>query len=478
MLMRRNTALDCHLSISTFRSTNVSFRWLVLLAALTFLYGCDSDIRPVEEPSSQAGNPDTTLSPVVQLNSAGTITVVEGEGRAVIPISVARAVGRSSTVTLNARGKTAADEEQLSWEFAQPLLASTDSTTSLLVQLAIGPKPIQPQTRTLLVSASDGVSQVVTTEVNISISPTDKPDIYLIVGQSNAVGFSEDNSKRSELGELDAPNDRIFQLNVTGNDEANFASPEDFTLAPNLYSIGEALTPAVDPLHTGYNSELQDKEGDRIGFGLSFAKQAIADTTADIYLVPTAWSDTGFCSRTTNRFPGFGWNATEKENPALSGTLLHDRAVARANIALSLTDGILRGILWHQGEADSDDLDCANVYADNLAELADSLRVNIAADARGPSARSVTSDIPFIVGTMSKGADFRDSQLPFSDAKLIVDAAHRSVAATIPLSAFVNNDDLIPPAYPCGEGTCVHFGSEALREMGVRYYAQLTTLLP
>jgi len=265
---------------------------------------------------------------------------------------------------------------------------------------------------------------------------------------------------------------------VTANDGFNFTSPADFTLAPNLFSIGEPLTPAIDPLHEGFNTDTNDKEGQRIGFGLSFANQALLDTTTDIYLVPTAWSDTGFCSRETNRFPGSGWNATEKTNEALSGTLLHDRAIARANISLSLTEGILRGILWHQGEADSENPACASVYEENLIELAESLRTNIDVDARGAAARGPGSDVPFIVGTMSKGADLRDSQIPFSPTKLIVDFAHRNVANTIPVSAFVNNDDLVPPSYPCGEGSCVHFGSEALREMGVRYYEELINLLP
>lgn len=455
---------------------NVSCRGFVLLFFITILIACDSDIRPAEQPSLNQDVANT--GPQVQLDSAGEVALVEGAGRVAIPVSVIRAVGRSDTITLSARGITPSDEQGLSLEFEQSLLQSTESATSLFVQMGIGPRPIQPQIRTLLLSASDGASQANSTRLNISIEPTDKPDVYLIIGQSNGVGFSEDNAKRALSGQPDAPNDRILQLNVTGNDEFNFTAPADFTLAPNLYNVGEPLTPAVDPLNTGYNSVIVGKPGQRIGFGLSFAKQALPDTTAQIYLVPTAWSDTGFCSRSTNQFPGSGWNATQKSNPALSGTLLHDRAIARANIALNLTDGILRGILSHQGEADSDSIFCANVYEDNLTELASSLRSNIAADARGPGARGADSDIPFIVGTMSKGADSRGSQLPFGVAKLMVDAVHRNIATTIPMTGFVNSDDLIPPAYPCGEGSCVHFGALALREMGVRYYDELTALLP
>jgi len=310
------------------------------------------------------------------------------------------------------------------------------------------------------------------------VATTSAPDVYLIVGQSNAVGFSEDNSKMALAGQPDEPFDNILQLNVTGNDGENFPAPENFTLAASLFNVGEPLTIAVDPLHTGFNPAINGKEGDRIGFGLTFAKQALLDTTVDIYLVPAAWSDTGFCSRSTNRFPGMGWNATEPTNPNLSGTLLHDRAIARANITLNETGGILRGILWHQGEADSENASCSSSYGVNLSNLADSLRTNIDEDLRGPAARGVESDIPFIVGTMSKGADFRDNQLPFSATKRQVDAVHRNVASLIPNSGFVNADDLVPPAYPCGEGSCVHFGAAALREMGNRYYSELRDLLP
>lgn len=476
MHTRRNTALDYYSKIWKSRPLNLSYGGLILLLSISLLAGCDSDIRAVEEPGSIA-NADST-GPSIQLDSDSLVTLAEGEGSVVIPLSITRGLGTVSSVTLTARGATNNDEQQLSWVFEQTLLQPAKSTTNLVVELSIGPRPLQPHVRTLLLSASDGVSQSTSTRLNISVEPTDRPDVYLIVGQSNAVGFSEDNAKSALLGESDAPDDRIQQLNVTGNDAFNFTSPADFTLAPNLYSIGESLTPAVDPLHTGYNSEIVGKPGQRIGFGLSFAKQALLDTTTEIYLVPTAWSDTGFCSRSTNRFPGLGWNATEKSNSALSGTLLHDRAIARANIALSLTGGVLRGILWHQGEADSDNIACANLYEDNLAELASSLRANIVEDARGPSARSANSDIPFIVGTMSKGADSRGSQLPFDPAKLIVDAVHRNVNTTIPMSGFINNDDLVPPAYLCGEGSCVHFGAQALRQIGVRYYNELTNLLP
>ncbi len=405
------------------------------------------------------------------------MTVTEGDGFGTIAITIDRGDSGAVPIALSTQGVTAADENNLVAFFDDANLGSQESNTTLRVRVDIGARPLQLHDRTLLITASDGANET-SMPWTFSVQPTNAPDVYLIVGQSNAVGFSEDNSKMALRGQADEPFDNIFQLNVTGNDGENFPTEENFTLPSSLYNIGAPLSPAVDPLHDGFNPFINGKAGDRIGFGLTFAKQALADTTADIYLVPAAWSDTGFCSRTTNRFPGMGWNATEPTNPNLSGTLLHDRAIARANIALSETSGILRGILWHQGEADSDNASCSSSYGANLSDLADSLRTNIDEDARGASARGVESDVPFIVGTMSKGADFRDNQLPFSATKRQVDAVHRNVASLIPNSGFVNADDLVPPAYPCGEGSCVHFGAAALREMGNRYYSELRDLLP
>ena len=112
-----------------------------------------------------------------------------------------------------------------------------------------------------------------------------------------------------------------------------------------------------------------------------------------------------------------------------------------------------------------------------MQELISSLRTNIIEDARGSVARGEHADVPFVVATMSKGSDERGSQLPFDDIKLIVDGVHRNIANFVPFAGFVNADDLIPPDYPCGEGSCIHFGAAAYREIGVRYYDQLIGVL-
>lgn len=408
--------------------------------------------------------------------SGSQMNLMEGGDALNIPITLIRNEGHSATVRLQAQ---VADESvPVNISFSDDALDANEAGSTLSVQLPIAARPLQPLDRIIVVTATDGSQEPVNVEFSLGVTPTNLPDIYVLAGQSNMFGFSEPDARESGAGEPDARVPRILQLNPTGNDEENFASAADFTDPDSISAAAPRITQALDPLHDGFDIDAGGKPSQFIGPGLTFAKRALQNTTADIVLVPTAWSDTGFCKRDTNIFEGIGWNASEPASRALSGTLLHDRAIARTNQVIEETGGVLRGILWHQGEADSDDAACAEGYAENLAELAESLRTNIAVDARGPIARGPLSDIPFIVGTMSMGTDERGSQLPFSDTKLLVDAAHRNIVSLVPGSAVVNNDDLIPPDYPCGEGSCVHFGAAALREMGSRYYDALSETLP
>jgi len=335
--------------------------------------------------------------------------------------------------------------------------------------------PIEPQTRNLRITATDGNTQR-DTLLNINVTPTNLPDVYLLIGQSNMVGFSEVDAKQAGFTGDDAPVDAIRQLNVTGNDQENFRTEASFTDENAIAVPSPRFTPAIDPLHNGFDSSINGKAGTQVGLGLSFAKRAIENTNAsEIYLVPAAWADTGFCRRdrtTLAMFEGsLGWNATSSSpaDPQLSGTLLHDRAIARTNMTLRETTGILRGILWHQGEADASNPYCAQLYAQKLTEMVASLRSNIRQDARGPNARGPNANVPFIVGTMSKGGSYNVQPEP----KMVVDGVHRNIKQSVPFSAFVNNDDFIPPDYPCGDGDCIHFGSRAYRQMGSRYYDQL-----
>lgn len=456
---------------------------LLFFVLLTLVIsGCDSDIKGADEnpPTTITDNnnngtidpPPTGASEPEYALSLGQSTVSLVEGSTVqIPISIERFNGHNFNINLAAAGESAGDETDMYWQFDDSRISDTENGAVLTLGMNIGPHPIQPQSRTFRLIGSDGQSQLANLSFTIDIAPTSRPDIYLLIGQSNMVGFSEPNSKQADIGEPDAANDRVLQLNVTGNDGENFKTEAAFTNDANIAVPDPRFTRAVDPLHDGFDSLISGKAGTHIGLGLSFGKRAINDTTALVYLVPAAWADTGFCQRPRQLFPGLlGWNDSQRSDSAFSGTLLHDRAIARTNLALAETGGILRGILWHQGEADSENEVCANAYESNLRDMVASLRTNINQDNRGAVARGPDSDVPFVLATMSKGVDERGEFDVFIGGKITVDSVHRNVANIIPNSGFVDNDDLKPSAYECGEGSCIHFGARAYREMGVRYY--------
>ncbi len=309
--------------------------------------------------------------------------------------------------------------------------------------------------------------------LTIQVDPTTAPDIYLLIGQSNMTGSSTHGAIMSQAGEPDAPDPRIQQLNVTSNERRVFSSQNAFSNA--AINVGSpAIVTAQDPLHEELRNNQELKSGDQIGLALSFAKAALADTDSTILLVPAAWGGSGFCG---NKNLSNSWNSRASSDPALGGTGLYHRAITRTDIALKQSSGILRGILWHQGETDATKADCAEPYATNLQQLVAALRQNISLDARGSTARGADSDIPFIAGTLSVGADKRGDYSIIPAPRQLVDNTHRSIADLVGHAGYSNNDDLVPPAYPCGDTSCIHFGATAYREMGQRYYQSLKRVI-
>lgn len=390
----------------------------------------------------------------------------------VIPVELTRQNNHTSPVQLSIEGVNAADEAFLTSSFTQRRLVPNDDSSQLTLSLAIADLPILAQERQLRLTASDGNATHETT-LSVNVVPVDAPDVYLLVGQSNMVGFSGDGTREAFPGGLDESNARIKQLNVSPNDQntifleqANFTSFDANAETPRI-------TTAEDPLHVPLSPGNNNKTLDYIGLGLSFAKASLPNTSRDIVLVPAAWSGSSFCANGAGGPPG-QWNAVASNNTALGNTWLFDRAVTRANMALQETGGILRGILWHQGESDSLNASCASSYAANLQQLIMQLRLRIAVDARGAALRQSNSSIPFIAGTMSRGIDNRGDLSVFSASKQLVDNAHRNLPNVMAFAALSNHDDLVPAnGHPCGNTTCIHYGASALREMGKRYYDAL-----
>ncbi len=224
--------------------------------------------------------------------------------------------------------------------------------------------------------------------------------LFLLVGQSNMAG-------RGELTADDTiPHPRVLMLNQAGQ-----------------------WVPAVDPLHFDKPKMVG------VGLGRTFAAVvAAAQPGVTIGLVPCAVGGSPIAS----------WRPGEYYQPTQSHPW--DDAIRRAHLALAA--GTLKGILWHQGESDSN-RELAPVYEAKLHDLVARFR----AELRAPAA-------PFLAGQMGV---FPDS--PWNEFKRVIDAAHRSLPAQVPHTAFVAADGL------GHKGDKVHFSAEAYREFGRRYAA-------
>lgn len=213
-------------------------------------------------------------------------------------------------------------------------------------------------------------------------------DLFLLAGQSNMAG-------RGEIEEQD-------RVSIEGV----------FGLNKDL-----AWGPAVDPLHW-------DKPIAAVGLGRSFAATLQKYGAArQVGLIPAAFGGTSL------------------EEWKVGGKLFTD-AIARARAAAPA--GRFRGILWHQGEAESAKEETARTYGARFAVIAAALRAELGAP-----------DLPLVVGQL--GGFYKGQFAPVVNEQL----------ATAPLwmkhTAFVSSAGL------GHKGDEVHFDATGLRELGRRY---------
>ena len=218
----------------------------------------------------------------------------------------------------------------------------------------------------------------------------------------------------------------VGQSNMAGRGQVE---PQDLEKHPRVlvFSKDDGWKPAIAPLHFDKPKVVG------VGLGRSFGIEiAAADPDITVGLIPCAAGGSPISSWE----PG-GYHAQTKSHP-------YDDALVRAKKALE--SGVLKGILWHQGESDSQP-GKAELYRANLHSLIGRFRARFAAP-----------NVPFLAGQMGQFAE-----RPWSDAKKLVDAAHRDLARDVAHCAFVNSDGLTH------KGDQVHFDTGSYRELGRRY---------
>ena len=229
-----------------------------------------------------------------------------------------------------------------------------------------------------------------------AMPPKEKFDLYLLIGQSNMAG----------RGALDSEN-AVSQKNIL------------------KFSSRNAWAPGVEPLHT-------DKPAIAgAGLGMSFAREmADANKQITIGLIPCAVGGT----------PLERWQ---------KGGDLYQQALERARLAMQ--SGSLKGILWHQGEADSGKEDTARSYAVRLTQMIADLRADLG-----------VGDVPFVAGMLGeylaeKGKDGSPSYWK------VVNEQIAQIPTKSPHAAAVSSTGLQH------KGDSVHFDTPSLREFGKRY---------
>lgn len=236
----------------------------------------------------------------------------------------------------------------------------------------------------------------------MSRAQQEKPDanfhLYLLIGQSNMAG----------RGALDA--------------ESKKTNPQIWMLDSNNQWL-----PATDPVHFDKPSIIG------VGPAISFAKEMLGDNKKiRIGLIPCAVGGS----------PISAWEPGAFYSPSFYP---YDDAIKRVQLAIQ--QGVLKGILWHQGESDNDSVHAA-LYLERLKTLINRLRTVLQQPA-----------LPFVAGEI--GYFIKDDFI-----NRVINQLPRSVPHTAVVSAKNLTD----------KGDHLHFDTPSARELGKRYAAAMKKL--
>jgi hypothetical protein len=234
-------------------------------------------------------------------------------------------------------------------------------------------------------------------EPRVNIPPKENFHLFLLTGQSNMSGRGR----------------------VTDSDKE--VHPRILALSPD-----GTWKHAVDPIH-------YDRKSVGVGLARSFAIELVGqDENITVGLVPAACGASPIAVWTAGAY-------FEKTD-----SYPYDDAIARTRLAMQ--DGMLKGILWHQGESDAK-RDTGQAYEDKLIELSAGFQADLG-----------VGEVPFIVGQLG-----RFDGNPWTDATFRINQAQLDAVKKIPMAGFVSAQGLT------SKKDNIHFNAESLREFGNRY---------
>ena len=126
---------------------------------------------------------------------------------------------------------------------------------------------------------------------------------------------------------------------------------------------------------------------------------------------------------------------------------------ALKRVKLAQKDGVIKGILWHQGEGDSGKEETAKIYEAQLHAMVTAWRKDLGG-----------VNIPIVVGEM--GRFYKRAKF-----KHLVDASLKALPSKMNHAAWVSAEGLDH------KGDGVHFNAASYRELGKRYAAKMQALV-
>jgi len=173
----------------------------------------------------------------------------------------------------------------------------------------------------------------------------------------------------------------------------------------------------------------------RFGLGMDFAKQYLADHPGVLVgLIPCAWGGAAISS--LNKGTGTYINATNRA-------------------AQAVDFGVIKGVLWHQGESDSVNATVANAYQEKLHQFIQDLR----ADLQSP-------DLPFVAGEL--GQFYYPNRSAAQQPYIII---VQNILGSLP--TFDSRTACVKTEGLDDGGDNVHFNRDSLIILGQRYAAAL-----
>lgn len=225
--------------------------------------------------------------------------------------------------------------------------------------------------------------------------------IYLLMGQSNMAGRGSITETLKDAGDA-----RVLMLNEKGE-----------------------WVPARHPLH--FDKPRVVGVGPGLSFGVSMAE---ANPKVRIGLVPCAVGGTSITR----------WQPGAYDEP--TGTHPYDDAVGRIENAMRC--GVVKGMLWHQGESDSNAAD-AFFYLRKLAELIGRIRK-----------LTGQPDLPVVAGELGQ----------FKEVYKNINIQLQKLPVEVPHTALATSEGLVH------KGDQTHFDGASADEYGRRYAAKMLEL--